>query len=69
MPNLLDYNRFKDICNLLNNMLQAFGTVLSSYYNVANFNKLCDEKCTNAALLMNINCRGLSSKHNVLIEC
>ena len=46
-PNLLNCNRFKDICNLSNDMLQAFGSVLSSYYDVADFNKLCDEKWTN----------------------
>ena len=49
MSNLLNCNRFKDICNLSNDILQAFGSVLSSYYNVAGFNKLCDEKYTNAA--------------------
>ena len=49
-------------------MMQAFGSVLSSHYKVASFNKLYDEKCTNAALLMNTNCRGLSSKYDVLIS-
>ena len=40
MPNLLNCNRFKDICNLSNDMLQAFGSVLSSYYIATDFDKL-----------------------------
>ena len=68
MPNFLNCNRFKEICNFWNDVLQAFGSVLSSYYNVVDFNKLCDENCTIAALLLNINCRGLSSKYDLLIS-